>query len=91
MPHSAANRKFARFRGGKVANFGFKSGTKIIELLMSFSIPKFAKSSRRTLANFRIGTLASGVLSPRLCHIYMSVSAVPEDVCPAVHRSGCVV
>ena len=43
---------------GTVANFGFKSGTRIIELLVSFSIPKFAQKSRQMLANFGIGTLA---------------------------------
>src|ERR1051326_7567342 len=44
---------------GTVANFGFKSGTRIIDLLVSFSIPKFAQKSRQMLANFGIGTLAS--------------------------------
>ena len=43
---------------GTVANFGFKSGTRIIDLLVSFSIPKFAQRSRRMLASFGIGTLA---------------------------------
>jgi hypothetical protein len=43
---------------GTVANFGFKSGTRIIELLVSSSIPKFAQKSRQMLANFGIGTLA---------------------------------
>ena len=42
---------------GTVANFGFKSGTGITELLVSFSIPKFAQKSRQMLANFGIGTL----------------------------------
>ena len=42
---------------GTVANFGFKSGTKIIAFPVSFSIPKFAQKSRRMLANFGIGTL----------------------------------
>src|SRR5205807_6955151 len=45
------------FSAGTVANFGFKSGTRIIDLLVSFSIPKFAQRSRRMLANFGIGTL----------------------------------
>src|ERR1051326_2743356 len=44
---------------GTVANFGFKSGTRIIDLLVSFSIPKFAQKSRQMLANFGIGTLAA--------------------------------
>ncbi len=42
-----------------VANFGFKSGTRFMQLLVSFSIPKFAQKSRRMLANFGIGTLAA--------------------------------
>jgi hypothetical protein len=45
------------FTAGTVANFGFKSGTGIIELLVSFSIPKFAQTPRRILASFGIGTL----------------------------------
>src|SRR5215472_19021545 len=47
------------FSTGTVANFGFKSGTRIIELLVSSSIPKFAQRSLRMLANFGIGTLAA--------------------------------
>src|SRR5262249_50156746 len=43
---------------GTVANFGSKSGTRIINLLVSFSIPKFAQKPRQMLANFGIGTLA---------------------------------
>jgi tripartite-type tricarboxylate transporter receptor subunit TctC len=43
---------------GTVANFGFKSGTRIIDLLVSFSIPKLARWSQQMLANFGIGTLA---------------------------------
>src|ERR1700681_1355807 len=46
------------FSARTVANFGFKSGTRIIELLVSFSIPKFAEWLLRALANFGIGTLA---------------------------------
>jgi putrescine transport system substrate-binding protein len=49
---------------GTVANFGFNSGTRIIELLVSFSIPKFAQKSRQMLANFGIGTLALALLAP---------------------------
>jgi hypothetical protein len=45
------------FPAGTVANFGFKSGTRIIELLVSSSIPKFAQRARRMLANIGIGTL----------------------------------
>src|SRR5262249_36160187 len=44
---------------GTVANFGFKSGTRIIKLLVSFSIPKFAQNSRQMLANFGIRTQAA--------------------------------
>jgi hypothetical protein len=46
------------FSAGTVANFGFESGTRIIELPVSSSIPKFAQRARRMLANFGIGTLA---------------------------------
>ena len=49
------------FSTGTVANFGFKSGTRFIELLVSFSIPKFAQRSLRMLANFGIGTLVRPV------------------------------
>src|SRR5262249_56067622 len=52
------------FSGGPVANVGFKSGTRIIELLVSFSIPKFAQRSLRMLANFGIGTLALAGMVP---------------------------
>ena len=45
------------FSAGTFANVGFKSGTRIIELPVSFSILKFAQKSLRTLANFGIGTL----------------------------------
>ena len=51
-------RSSLEFTVGTVANFGFKSGTRIIELLVSFSIPKVAQRSLRMLANFGIGTLA---------------------------------
>src|SRR5262245_47755558 len=46
------------FSARTVAKFGFKSGTRIIVLPVSFSIPKFAQRSLQTLANFGIGTLA---------------------------------
>jgi hypothetical protein len=46
------------FSAGTVANFGFISGTRIIEWPVSSSIPKFAQRARRMLANFGIGTLA---------------------------------
>src|SRR5262245_64270312 len=48
-----------RIAAGTVANFGFKSGTGIIALLVSFSIPKFAQKSPQMLANFGIGTLGT--------------------------------
>ena len=43
---------------GTFANFGFKSGTRIIDLLVSFSIPTFVQSLRRSDTNVGIGTLA---------------------------------
>jgi|SRR5215472_3169747 len=46
------------FSASTFANFGFESGTRIIDLLVSFSIPKFAQRSLRMPANFGIGTLA---------------------------------
>src|SRR5690242_5663786 len=55
VPRTRSSHDFA---AGTVANFGFKSGTRIIDLLVSLSIPKFAQSSLRMLANFGIGTLA---------------------------------
>src|SRR5262249_34273950 len=60
LPLVPRTRSSHDFPAGTVANFGFKSGTRIIELLVSFSIPKFAQRSLRMLANFGIGTLASG-------------------------------
>src|ERR1051326_7034489 len=48
---------------GTVANFGFKSGTRIMELLVSLSIPKFARWSLQVIANFGIGTLASCIFA----------------------------
>src|SRR5262249_56861484 len=50
------------FAAGTFANFGFKSGTRVIDLPVSLSIPKFAQSPLRMLANFGIGTLAACVL-----------------------------
>jgi hypothetical protein len=60
VPRTRSSHDFA---AGAFANFGFKSGTRIIELLVSFSIPKFAQRSRRTLANFGIGTLAATLVA----------------------------
>src|ERR1051326_1854854 len=42
---------------GTVANFGFKSGTRLIAFLVSFPIPRSAQRSRQMLADFGIGTL----------------------------------
>jgi hypothetical protein len=55
VPRTRSSHDFA---AGAFANFGFKSGTRIIELLVSSSIPKFAQSPLQILANFGIGTLA---------------------------------
>src|SRR5690348_16626186 len=63
VPRTRSSHDFA---AGRVANFGFKSGTGIIDLLVSFSIPKFAQKSRQMLANFGIGTLARALLLPLL-------------------------
>ncbi len=46
------------FSAGRVANFGFKSGTRILKWPVSSSILKFAQRARRMPANFGIGTLA---------------------------------
>src|SRR5262245_30229836 len=54
---SAANPKFASYRGGYGCGLRFKSGPKVIAFPVSFSIPKFARRSRPMLANFGIGTL----------------------------------
>src|SRR5262249_45081883 len=43
------------FSAGKFANFGFKSGTRIIDLLVSSSIPKFAQRSLRSLRTSESG------------------------------------
>src|ERR1700756_670839 len=55
VPRTRSSRDLA---AGTVANFGFKSGTRIIELLVSFSIPKFVQRPLRAFANFGIETLA---------------------------------
>jgi hypothetical protein len=39
-------------------NFGFRSGTRRIELLVSLSVSKFVRGRRKMLTNFGIGTLA---------------------------------
>src|SRR5690242_10608981 len=47
------NPKFARFIGDSLANFGFKSGTSIIELLVSLKIPKFASEVAARMCELR--------------------------------------
>src|SRR5262249_39635086 len=49
---------------GRVANFGFKSGTGIIELLVSFDSEVRLGGCCKVGANFGIGTLAGTMLSP---------------------------
>ena len=61
VPRTRSSHDFA---AGTFANFGFKSGARIIGWLVSFSIPKFAPNVRRMLANFGIGTLAAAALVP---------------------------
>jgi len=58
------------------ANFGFKSGTTGIVLLVSLSIPKFVPTVPLLLTNFGIGTLATGAFpmirflgAARLCSV----------------------
>jgi hypothetical protein len=46
------------FAASPIANFGFKSGTRIIELLVSFDSEVRYGVSRKMRANFGIGTLA---------------------------------
>src|SRR5262249_39807150 len=59
VPRTRSSHDFA---AGTVANFGFKSGTGMIKLLVFLLIPKFAQRTRRTRANFGIGTLACGIV-----------------------------
>jgi multidrug efflux system membrane fusion protein len=56
VPRTRSSQDFA---AGTVASFGFESGTRIMELPASFSIPKLAQKSRQMLASFGIGTLAA--------------------------------
>jgi enediyne biosynthesis protein E5 len=66
---------------GTDANFGFKSGTRIIQSLVSFSIPKFAQRSRRMLANFGIGTPAGKhIWNPAGFAIVALLFIVPDHV-----------
>ena len=52
VPRTRSSHDFA---AGTVANFGFKSGTRIIDLLVSFSIPKFAQRSLQSLRTSESG------------------------------------
>src|SRR5262249_30976541 len=64
---SAANPKFAHpFPAKRVANVGFKSGTRIIELLVSLRFRSSHQRSPRPLANFGIGTRAARVRASRV-------------------------
>jgi hypothetical protein len=54
--------KFAGARGLALSEFLDLNHTSIMSLLVSFSIAKFAESSRQMLTNFAIGTLALGTL-----------------------------
>jgi Na+-translocating ferredoxin:NAD+ oxidoreductase RnfD subunit len=66
---------------GRVANFGFKSGTRVIDLLVSFSIPKFAQWARQTLANFGFGTPAGKhIWNPAGFAIVVLLFAAPDHV-----------
>src|SRR5215467_3586359 len=72
------------FSAGTFANFGFKSGTRIIDLLVSFSIPKFAQRSLRMLANFGIGTLAAvAIATPALAQQFG-----PPELIEAAKKEG---
>src|SRR5262249_3570668 len=64
VPRTRSSHEFS-FSADTVANFGFQSGTRIMDLLVSFSIPKFAPSPRRTFANFGIGTRAPAAARSR--------------------------
>jgi hypothetical protein len=56
VPRTRSSHEFAEHAD---ADFGFKSGTKRIDLLVSLSIPKFVTSAPQMLTNFGIGTLAA--------------------------------
>src|SRR5690349_18344261 len=60
-----------------VANFGFKSGARIIHLPVSFSLPTFARRSRQMLANVGIGALA--VRYPRARRAESGYAVPPAD------------
>src|SRR5579871_1396939 len=91
MAPSAANP--LDFSAGTVANFGFKSGTRIIGLLVSLSIPKFAQRSRRMLANFGIGTLVPAprprgcVLPPDPLSLGAPLSRLESNRSDTIHAS----
>jgi uncharacterized protein YkwD len=65
------------------ANFGFKSGTTGIVLLVSLSIPKFVPTVPLLLTNFGIGTLATGAFpmirflgAARLCSVAIGAAVL---------------
>ncbi len=69
-----------------VANFGFKSGTRIIKLLVSVSIPKFAQRSLRALADFGIGTLVMMAAQARAADlVHLRVNAFPNAKALPLH------
>src|SRR6267154_2144536 len=58
---SAANPKFARFRGGHGCELRVQKRLLHHNVASVLSIPKFAQLPRRMLANFGIGTLVLGL------------------------------
>src|SRR5262249_47473107 len=69
VPRTRSSHDFA---ADTLANFGFKSGTRIIMFASVLSIPKFAQSPRQMLANFGIGTLAAQPMCSLWCARYQS-------------------
>jgi len=74
----------------RFANFGFKSGTRIIELLVSSSIPKFAQRSLQMLANFGIGTLAGEAIEI-LSRLMILLTLLNASRCPATRAAALLV
>src|SRR5262249_20189798 len=58
LPLVPRTRSSPNIAAGCVANFGFKSGTRIIELLVSFDSEVRLRACCKVVANFGIGTLA---------------------------------
>src|SRR5215469_12130668 len=58
LPLVLRTRSSPNIAAGYVANFGFKSGTRIIELLVSFDSEVRLRACCKVVANFGIGTLA---------------------------------